>query len=58
MEKLKRCPFCGCPLRENYRSNEEVRYRCSVCGKQTIQKLPKKQAVEEVVVDSGAVEGK
>jgi transposase-like protein len=55
MRDLLKCPHCHSPLERKEVTSEEIRYRCGVCGHQTAQKLPKKEAVEEPVVDPKAV---
>lgn len=54
MKKLTKCPRCHCPLDVHFTSNEEIRYRCSVCGHQTTQKIGDEERSEAITADTGA----
>lgn len=49
--KMVRCPFCGYPAERTYTSHKEERYRCTVCGKQTMVYEKPEVAQEEEVVE-------
>lgn len=30
-----KCPYCHCPLEKKFENHQMIRYRCTICGKQT-----------------------
>ena len=51
MSKLVKCPFCACPLDMVFSHGGTIRYRCSVCGKQTTEESDDSERSEEDMVE-------
>lgn len=42
--KQHKCAVCGHPKEPIFQSHEEVRYRCTMCGKHSVEVLPQEEA--------------
>lgn len=44
---IRKCPKCGFPLELAFKSQTELRYRCSTCGRQESEQIDEKASFSE-----------